>query len=35
MVEKHIKSRWLALDLAEYKQLNKRVSALLLFLRDV
>jgi DNA-binding NarL/FixJ family response regulator len=34
-VEKHINSIFLALDLAEEKQVNKRVSAVLLFLRDV
>jgi len=34
-VEKHINSIFLALGLAEEKQVNKRVSAVLLFLRDV
>ena len=34
-VEKHINSIFLALDLAEEKQVNKRVAAVLLFLRDV
>jgi DNA-binding NarL/FixJ family response regulator len=34
-VEKHINSIFLALDLAEEKQVNKRVSAVLLFLRDM
>jgi len=34
-VEKHINSIFLALDLAEEKQVNKRVSAVLLFRRDV
>ena len=34
-VEKHINSIFLALDLAEEKQVNKRVTAVLLFLRDV
>jgi len=33
-VEKHINSIFLAFDLAEEKQVNKRVSAVLLFLRD-
>lgn len=34
-VEKHINAIFLALDLAEEKQVNKRVSAVLLFLRHV
>jgi DNA-binding NarL/FixJ family response regulator len=34
-VEKHINAIFLALDLAEEKQVNKRVAAVLLFLRDV
>jgi DNA-binding NarL/FixJ family response regulator len=33
-VEKHINAIFLALDLAEVKQTNKRVAAVLLFLRD-
>lgn len=33
-VEKHINSIFLAFDLAEEKQVNKRVAAVLLFLRD-
>ena len=33
-VEKHINSIFLAFDLAEEKQVNKRVTAVLLFLRD-
>jgi DNA-binding NarL/FixJ family response regulator len=33
-VEKHINAIFLALDLAEEKQVNKRVTAVLLFLRD-
>ena len=33
-VEKHINAIFLAFDLAEEKQVNKRVAAVLLFLRD-
>jgi DNA-binding NarL/FixJ family response regulator len=33
-VEKHINAIFSALDLAEEKQVNKRVAAVLLFLRD-
>ena len=33
-VEKHINAIFLACDLAEEKQVNKRVAAVLLFLRD-
>ena len=33
-VEKHINAIFIACDLAEEKQVNKRVAAVLLFLRD-